>query len=137
MLLPALFHWSPADRFGLIRHDGLHPHSPPTVSTGTTQPYVCLSPTPSSAWGLSGDMDWVTEHTEWDLWQVRLTDGDQIQIRGDFCPVIREVRVYGVIPADRVWWVARRGSTEADVCLPVAKAEGKKAGGKRGKGRRR
>lgn len=113
MLLPALYHWSPADRRSAIRAEGLRPYCPPTLCTGgpdgdLSYPYLCLSPTPSSAWGLSGDMDWVSEIEAWDLWQVRLADGDEVRYRGDFGPVLREVRVYNAIPADRIWYVATR-----------------------------
>lgn len=76
--------------------------------------HICLSPTPSSAWGLSGDMDWATESEEWDLWQVRLAEGDEVHYRSDFGPVLREVRVKTPIPPDRVWYVATRA-------LPFAK----------------
>jgi hypothetical protein len=109
MLLPALFHWSPTERRELIEANGLRPYCPPAVSTGDLAfPYLCFSPTPSSGWGLSGDMHWVTEIEQWDLWQVRLAEGDEVHVRGDFGPVIREVRVYGAIPADRCWYVATR-----------------------------
>lgn len=117
MLLPALFHWSPSDRFDQIYRDGLRPHCPPTVASGTL-PYVCLSPTASRAWSLSGGMEWTSEVDEWDLWQVRLEDGDDVRIRPDFGPVIQEIKVYGAIPADRIWWAARRISTPANTCGP-------------------
>jgi hypothetical protein len=128
VLLPALFHWSPAQRFDEIYREGLRPHARPTVCRTTTLSYVCLSPTPSAAWGLSGDMEWVSEVDEWDLWQVRLADGDDVRIRPDFGPAIQEIKVHGPIPADRVWWVARRGSTPANTCLevPAEKPAGRK-----------
>lgn len=109
MLLPALFHWSPSDRREQILREGLRPYAPSVVhSDALRYPYVCLSPTPSLGWSLSGDMDWVSEVDSWDLWQVRLADGDEVSVRGDFGPVIHEVRVRNAIPADRVWWVATR-----------------------------
>jgi hypothetical protein len=109
VILPALFHWSPATNRVAILRDGLKPYSPPVVHAGTAKfPYICLSPTPSSGWGLSGDMSWASEVDEWDLWQVRLQEGDEVDIRGDFGPVIREVRVRNALPADRVWLVATR-----------------------------
>lgn len=110
MLLPALYHWSPADRRDAIRGEGLRPYSTPTVHSDPdlASPYLCLSTTPSSGWGLSGDMGWVGGIEEWDLWQVRLAEGDEVHYRADFGPVLREIRVYTAIPADRVWFVASR-----------------------------
>ena len=107
MILPALYHWSPATRRRAIHATGLLPYSESAVASNT-QPYTSLSPSPSSAWGLSGDMEWMGEEDEWDLWQVRLVEGDEVHIRPDFGPVIREVKVYTPIPADRVWWVGTR-----------------------------
>lgn len=122
MLLPALFHWSPADRRAAIRAEGLRPYAPANISTqlddddrALAWPYLCFSPTPSSAWGLSGDMEWASEIDAWDLWQVRLAEGDEVHYRGDFGPVLREIRVYGAIPADRVWYVATRTCPVAEV----------------------
>lgn len=120
MLLPALFHWSPADRRDRIRREGLHPYCPPVLHGGPngdlTFPYLCFSPTHSSAWGLSGDMEWVSEIDVWDLWQVRLAEGDEVHYRSDFGPVLREIRVYGAISTDRCWYVATR---ECPVAQPV------------------
>jgi len=129
LLLPALYHWSPVDRFEQIRREGLRPHAQPAVAS-ISLCYVCLSPTPSAAWGLSGDMPYMSEVDEWDLWQVRLAKGDEVHIRPNFGPEIEEIKVHGPIPPDRVWWVARRGSTPATVCLEVPKPAAKKAGKK-------
>lgn len=138
MLLPALYHWSPAARFDAICRDGLRPHSPPAVAT-VSMPYVCLSPTPSRAWSLSGRMEWVSKVDAWDLWQIQLADGDQVEVRPDFGPAIQEIKVHGPIPADRVWWVARRGSTPANTGIQQPKEEvdgqrtDKPAAGRRGR----
>lgn len=121
MLLDDLYHWSPADRFDQVFREGLRPHSRPSVCQTTSLSYVCLSPNPARAWSLSGDMEWVSEVDEWDLWQVRLADSDDVRIRPDFGPVIQEVKVHGPIPADRIWWVARRIATPANTCLEVPK----------------
>lgn len=107
MILPALFHWSPIDRRQAILKEGLRPFCDPSVASGKL-PYISLSPTPSSAWGLSGDMEWVEEFDDWDLWQVRLVEGDEVRIRGDFGPTIREVKVHNTITPDRLWWVGTR-----------------------------
>lgn len=125
MILPAMFHWSPRERREAIQREGLVPYSDPTIHTGDEEgkklafPYLCLSPTPSAAWGLSGDMEWASEIEEWDLWQVRLQEGDEITIRGDFVPRISEVRVKNAIAAERVWYVATR---KCPVAEPVRKA---------------
>lgn len=106
-VLGALYHWAPADRREDIFHHGLHPFSPPAL-TSSTIGYVCLGTTPSAAWGLSGDMEWVQEIEDWDLWQVRLADGDHVTIRSEWGPVLKEIRVFNVLAADRVWWVGQR-----------------------------
>jgi hypothetical protein len=106
MLLPALFHWSPRDRRARIVHDGLVPGRRATVSSGE-MPYVCLSPTPSSAWGLSG-MGFAEPGSVWDLWQVRLDDDDQVTVPPHWGRWIREVRVHNRIHKRRVWWVGER-----------------------------
>lgn len=111
MLLPALYHWSPAERRRGIQANGLQPYSPATVSTHEQNlgwPYVCLSPTPSGAWGLSGDMGWTSEIEEWDLWQVRLNEHDEVHVRSEWGNHIREIRVRNTITPDRCWWVATR-----------------------------
>lgn len=114
MQVPNLYHWSPSERRGTIRRDGLRPYSRCTVSCGyhgespVTYGYVCLSPDPTTAWELSGDLHWVTEYEEWDLWQARLVDGDEIHFGANFEPFLREVRVCTPIPADRVWYVGTR-----------------------------
>jgi hypothetical protein len=114
MLLPALYHWSPKDRREDIMRDGLKPYSMPVchgAGVGELKfAYICFSPTPSGAWGLSGDIDGNFEDTisEWDLWQVRLAEGDEVHYRADWGPWLREVRVHTAIPANRVWYVATR-----------------------------
>ena len=106
MLLPALYHWSPRERRSRILHDGLVPRRRPTVN-GAVCDHVCLSPTPSGAWSLSGQI-FAEPGSVWDLWQVRLDDEDDVRIRPDFGRWVREVRVHNRIPKRRVWWVAER-----------------------------
>ena len=115
LVLPALYHWSPADRFDGIFQEGLRPHATNTVASGTL-PYVCTAPDPAEAWTLSGGMDWVSEIDEWDLWQLTIAEHDRVYVRAERGPAIREIKIYGPIPADRVWWVARRGSSKANTC---------------------
>lgn len=108
MLLNPLYHWSPAERYASIVRDGLRPGSDPTVATGTRLTYLCLSPDPRLAWSISGAMDWVSEIEHWDLWQARIVDGDELHVRPENDPVIREVKLRGCIPPDRLWWIGRR-----------------------------
>jgi hypothetical protein len=105
--LSTLYHWSPAARYDGIVRDGLRPGCPPTVAGGPLT-YLCLSPSPSAAWAISGAMDYVNEISNWDLWQVSLIDGDELYVRPEFGPYIHEVKLRGSVPPDRLWWVGRR-----------------------------
>lgn len=107
MILGPLYHWSPAARHDDIHRDGIKPGAPSTVAS-VPLPYVCLGFDPASAWAISGAMEWVSEVDKWDLWLVRLGDGDSVQVRPDFGPRLQEVKVHNPIPADRLWWVGRR-----------------------------
>lgn len=107
--LGALYHWSPVARRKQILRTGLLPRRLPTVSTnneGFRQPHVCLSPTPSMAWSLSGHF--VKVIPEWDLWQVRLDDTDEVIIRPQWGAEIEEVQVRNRIPKSRLWHVGTR-----------------------------
>lgn len=108
MLLPALYHWSPTERRVEILRDGLKPYSAAVLHSLGNFPYVCLSPTPSSAWSMSGDMEWASEIESWDLWQVRLNEHDEVHVRAEFGNRIVEVRVRNSIAAERLWYVATR-----------------------------
>lgn len=107
MILDPLFHWSPADRFERIFAEGLRPNGEPTVAS-VALPHVALALDPAMAWTLSGAMEWVSEVDAWDLWQVTIADGDQVVVRPEFGPEIREIKVHGPIPPDRLWWCGRR-----------------------------
>lgn len=109
MRLEYLYHWAPSGRYVNILAEGLRPGRDPNVAS-CVLPYVCLGTSPSTAWSLSGAMDWAAEIDQWDLWQARVVDGDDIRIRPDFLPTIREVKVYGPIPADRIWYAGTRVS---------------------------
>jgi hypothetical protein len=104
-----LYHWSPKDNRESILKNGLQIAQKCSDGTEAYFPWVCLATTPSSAWGLLPYDPLGSEHEEWDLWQVQVTEGDHLSIRGDFAPFIREVRVLHGLPADRVWWVGERG----------------------------
>lgn len=111
MILPALYHWSPTTRREDIRREGLRPYAAAVRTAFTPRaPYICFSPTPSRAWGFSGDMADDTDEESWDLWQVRLGDGDEVHVRPFFGNVLEEIRIFTPIPADRCWYVATRPS---------------------------
>lgn len=104
--LGLLYHWAPAGRRASILAFGLRPGSDPTCCTAPAR-WVCLSPSASAAWSLSGAV--FPERAElWDLWQVQLDAGDQVHIRPMHGAVIEEVQVHGRIPAARCWWVGQR-----------------------------
>lgn len=106
MILPAMFHWSPTERRSGIFASGLIPFKPNTVASGLLA-HVCLAPTPSSAWTLSGGTGW-SEIEEWDLWQVRLGPNDDVHIRPEFGDIVREIQVRNAISPDRIWYVGSR-----------------------------
>lgn len=135
MLLPALYHWSPAKRYEGINSLGLVAGSKETVASGALQT-VCLGTDPQAAWSLSGAMDWCCEVDEWDLWQVRLADTDEVSLRAEFGPHIWEVKVRNSLPRDRLWFVGRRGFSGGElgpavVTFPPAHAVAAAATGRR------
>lgn len=109
-VLPALFHWSPAERRAALFAEGLRPGSPSCVASCSHLPYVCLGFTPSGAWALSGGFR-DGEVEEWDLWQVRVPARAEVHVRPEFGDELQEVKVYTPIPADRLWWVGCRADT--------------------------
>lgn len=109
MNLSPLYHWAPADRYDAIHQQGLVAGSPATVASEAIE-QLCLSPDPRDAWQLSGAMGWVSEVDAWDLWLVHLSEGDEVMVRSDFGPTIREVKVRNSIPRERIWYVGRRPS---------------------------
>ncbi len=108
MILPVLYHWSPAARRDDILRAGLVPGSAACIASGVLR-YICLSPNPARAWQLSGATGW-GDADEWDLWQVRIGDDDEVHIRPMFGAEVEEVTVRNVIPPDRLWWVGRRSA---------------------------
>lgn len=114
MRLPTMFHWAPAARREAILREGLKPYAPTPAEGENPEngnaivgwPWVCVAPEPSRAWGLSGGMGWA--EGDWDLWEVRLSEHDEVHIRPEFGDAIKEIRVHNAIPADRVWFVGTR-----------------------------
>ncbi len=107
MKLPELYHWAPADRHDDIRRAGLVAGMAPTVAT-VAQPHISLGFCPASAWLVTGAMEWAADIPIWDLWQARVGPNDEVHIVPTFGPRLSEVRIRSVIPADRLWYVARR-----------------------------
>lgn len=105
--MPALFHWSPVSCRGNINHRGLSPTCPTADQTGGSFKAVCLGTSPSHAWSLSGAVVGV-DGSEWDLWQVTLSDGDQVHPLPFFGHRLQEIRVANRIPKSQVWHVATR-----------------------------
>lgn len=104
-----LYHWSRKRNRESILRDGLRVLEPCSDGVEWRAPWICLGSTPSSAWALLpsyGNEDGDPE--TFDLWQVQVREGDDVQIRGDFSPLIREVRVLHGLPPDRVWWAGER-----------------------------
>lgn len=111
MILPALYHWSPADRYDAISRDGLLPKQAATVASAPMD-CVCLGFDPAEAWAISGGTDWCAYIPDWDLWQVHLDADDSVHIRPEFGGRMYEVQVHGLIPPARLWWVGRRSRDE-------------------------
>jgi hypothetical protein len=115
VLIEVLYHWSPRERRRNIENRGLLPGRRNVLFDEETdpayrafrQPAVCLAPTPSSAWGVSG-MAFGRKGGTWDLWQVSLDPADEVEVRRIDGRRIMEVRVHNRIPKSRVWWVASR-----------------------------
>lgn len=116
--LGPLYHWSPRERLSSIRRLGLMPGkknfagygSYENSVTGKTEEfrasYVCFSTTPATAWSYSHAV-WKTEGT-FDLWEVYLTEEDEVHINPMWGDRIVEVRVHNRIPKRRLIWVGER-----------------------------
>ncbi len=106
------YHWSPTANRHSIQRLGLVPGRRTLQGTGFRAPYVCLSPDPSLAWVLSGQM--FEDVASWDLWQVHLDQvDDHYEILLDTWidtgrHYIKEFRVYGRIFKRDVTYVATR-----------------------------
>ncbi len=116
--LPALYHWSPTDRRKQIIRRGLVPGSRPTVSTvstvggadesGSGRHMVCLGPDPATAWSYSGGLPWLKGTLSWDLWQVHITDGDEVHVMPFWGRGLMEIRVANRIPKSRLIYLGTR-----------------------------
>ncbi len=101
-----LFHWSPTrNRRSILKSGLIVSHKRSRLASEFVAPYICLATTPSSGWALIGEPE---QEGFWDLWQVQVREGDQLTIRGDYAPMVREVRVHNGLPVDRVWLVGSR-----------------------------
>jgi hypothetical protein len=109
----ALYHWAPTERRGEILKSGLIPHQRAVThgygKENLTYPYISLSPTPSMAWGLSGEfLQEECDIEEWDLWQVYLDEYSEVYIRPFFGKHMEEIKVS--TPLRSVWLIGSRTS---------------------------
>jgi hypothetical protein len=117
--LSQLYHWAPARLRETILREGLRISIPQTLldergdPCEVVFPWLCCGTTPWAAWNLLPDADAEDGDSRadgrgWDLWSIHVSEDDRLRLRDDFGPKLQEVRVLNSIPADRVWWVARR-----------------------------
>lgn len=120
LVLPPLYHWSPAEcRQRIVRY-GLRPKTPTAVPITAPLPggarvvdpeasvhAVCLGTSPSHAWSLSGAL-WAEAGSVWDLWQVALDVDDEVHPLPFYGHRLQEIRVANRIPKRRVWLVGQR-----------------------------
>lgn len=123
VVLPVLYHWSPATNRPRIRRRGLRPTTPTWAPVGPpmpggarvverdedegTQLCVCLGTSPSHAWSLSGAIC-ARLGQRWDLWQVTIDDGDAVFPMPFYGHRLDEFRVGNPIPYRRLWLVGTR-----------------------------
>lgn len=121
MELDNLYHWSPTRVRGAIRRRGLKPTTEtslcarPVVGVGhmevdneiETVLAVCLGTSPATAWALSGYFS-AEVGESWDLWEIRLTDNDEIYVWPTKGANIDEIRVINRIPRSQLWYVGTR-----------------------------
>lgn len=123
IVLPRLFHWAPVEaRAGIVRC-GLKPRTPTAVGyrpipndplrghiVEDVEPdsvlAVCLGTSPRTAWNYSAAFGELG--SEWDLWEVRLEETDEIHFRPFIGYWAEEIRVANPIPKSRVWWGGTR-----------------------------
>lgn len=131
MELGPVFHWAPTRLHRTISREGLrvYTYGEPTENPVTGRavrvgfPYLCFGTSPRTAWNLLPEAEREYDDDDpkaegWDLWEVELARGDEIQVRDDWTPKIREVRTRNSITADRIWYVGHRPFPVADE-LPV------------------
>lgn len=107
MIVTALYHWSPADRYTAIRREGLRPRADTTVSS-SPQHHLCFGTSPRRAWALSGAVEWCSDIDQWDLWLFEPTGFDELYFRPAYGGRVEEVNIRGPISPDRLWWAGRR-----------------------------
>jgi len=117
MILPPLFHWSPRERLGAIRRQGLVPGRPPTIGSipavHDEQLVVCFGTGPAAAWRLSGNMRWARHITCWDLWQTEAGPMDAVFVLPEWGNRIKEVRIGNRVPKSRLTWIGERSTRAA------------------------
>ena len=118
MTLRKVYHWSPTINREAILKEGLRImmseieyENPMTGAAETWKPpYLCTSPSPLLAlrYVLPMFERSEAELPSLDLFEVLLTETDQIRLRNDGGPSIIEVRILNSVEAGRVRYVATR-----------------------------
>ena len=109
MKIDTLYHWSPRCRRETILREGLRLFSDPSIQ-GIPFGYLCFGITPRAAFVLSVEtIDAVEMDDDWDLFEVRVSEDDQIRFIMSGCGAeIYEVRAFNSIPADRLFFCGSR-----------------------------
>lgn len=110
MTLNSLYHWSPSENRKRIKQEGLKiGKSVVTHSAGMgCAPYLCFACSPSQAWKLSGNMSWVSEIDQWDLWEFWPDQKQPLTVCPVYGNILEEVRCYNSVPANQLWLVGHR-----------------------------
>jgi hypothetical protein len=120
LVLPTIYHWSPASRYVDIKRDGLKVYSDTSVSTeGSRWPYICFSFDPMTAWSLSSQTlieRELTDDDEWDLWALRQIPEDAaVHVNPSWGGEMKEVRVLSSIEPSALWHCGRKGNQEVGI----------------------
>jgi hypothetical protein len=102
-----LYHWSPRERFEVIRLEGLRigmPTPREEIEDGFRAPYICFSTTPATAWSYA-----LTEEGKtYDLWQVYILDTDEVHLLPMWGDNLIEVRLRNNVTPGRLIYIGER-----------------------------
>lgn len=71
-------------------------------------------------------MDWGDAEDLWDLWQVYVSDRDEVHLQAVFGHEISEIRIHNSISSNRCWYVATRAREPFSAVEIVVKNSTKK-----------